>query len=144
MNLEPAKEEWSVNDGRELECVHFSGLAGFGLLPCRRRGVGLLRLDHHSHAKATERLTFRNIAEWLMMSVFFPIAYACVFACLLVQIFQSIRNSAKAGLAARKDRTGLRTIHPELLDENGNVTDEELWSVRFADSKEGKWAPEAG
>jgi hypothetical protein len=30
------------------------------------------------------------------------------------------------------------------LDENGNVTDEELWSVRFADSKEGKWAPEAG
>ena len=78
------------------------------------------------------------------MSAFFPIAYAFVFACLLVQIFQSMRNFAHPDLAARKDRTGLRTIHPELLDENGNVTDEELWSVRFADSKEGKWAPEAG
>ena len=78
------------------------------------------------------------------MSAIFPIAYACVFICLLVQIFQSMRRSASSGLAARKDRTGLRTIHPELLDENGNVTEEELWAVRFADLKEGKWAPEAG
>ena len=31
------------------------------------------------------------------------------------------------------DRTGLKTIHPELLDENGNVTEEELWAVRFED-----------
>ena len=78
------------------------------------------------------------------MSALFPIAYACVFICLLVQIFQSMRSSANSEMAARKDRTGLRTIHPELLDENGNVTEEELWAVRFADFKEGKWAPEAG
>ena len=78
------------------------------------------------------------------MSALFPIAYVCVFICLLVQIFQSMRRSAKSGLAARKDRTGLRTMHPELLDENGNVTEEELWAVRFADLKEGKWAPEVG
>ena len=79
-----------------------------------------------------------------MMSVLFPIAYACFLTCLFVQIFQSMRSSAGSGLVARKDRTGLRTIHPELLDENGNVTEEELWAVRFADFKDGKWAPEAG
>ncbi|AII44308.1 hypothetical protein KR100_13210 [Synechococcus sp. KORDI-100] len=55
-----------------------------------------------------------------------------------------MRRSAGSGLAAKKDRTGLRTIHPELLDENGNVTDEELWAIRFADFKDVKWTPEAG
>ena len=28
---------------------------------------------------------------------------------------------------------GLKTTHPELLDENGEVTNEELWAVRFSD-----------
>jgi len=40
------------------------------------------------------------------------------------------------------DRTGLKTIHPELLDENGVMTNEELWAVRFSD-KEGIVIPEA-
>ena len=78
------------------------------------------------------------------MSVLFPVAYGLVFGCLLIQVFQTMRSSAGSDLAAKKDRTGLRTIHPELLDENGDVTNEELWAVRFEDSKEGKWAPEAG
>ena len=79
-----------------------------------------------------------------MLSVLFPIAYASVVIGLLVQVFQLMRRSAGSGLAAKKDRTGLRTIHPELLDENGNVTDEELWAVRFANFKDVKWTPEAG
>ena len=78
------------------------------------------------------------------MSVLFPIAYASVVIGLLVQVFQLMRRSVGSGLTAKKDRTGLRTIHPELLDENGNVTDEELWAVRFADSKDVNWTPEAG
>ena len=78
------------------------------------------------------------------MSVLFTVAYALVFGCLLIQVFQMMRSSAGSGLAVKKDRTGLRTIHPELLDENGDITNEELWAVRFADFKEGKWAPEAG
>ena len=77
------------------------------------------------------------------MPVLFPVAYVLVFGCLLIQVFQIMRSSADSSLAAKKDRTGLRTIHPELLDENGNVTEEELWAVRFADFKECKWAPEA-
>ena len=30
------------------------------------------------------------------------------------------------------DRTGRLTIHPELLDQNGRITDEELLTVRFS------------
>ena len=93
---------------------------------------------------ASERLTFRNNSDSSVMTVLFPVAYALVFVCLLIQIFQLMRSFAGSGFAAKKDRTGLRTIHPELLDENGNVTSEELWAVRFADSKQGKWAPVAG
>ena len=78
------------------------------------------------------------------MPVLFTVAYTIVFGCLLIQAFQTMRSPAGSAFAAKKDRTGLRTIHPELLDENGNVTEEELWAVRFADFKEGKWAPEAG
>ena len=43
--------------------------------------------------------------------------------------------------SALNDRTGLKTTHPELLDENGEVTSEELWAVRFSD--EGVVLPEA-
>ncbi|QNJ13852.1 putative conserved membrane protein [Synechococcus sp. A18-46.1] len=52
--------------------------------------------------------------------------------------------SSNSSTAFKSDRTGLRTVHPELLDDNGNVTDEELWSVRFQDLKQIGWAPEAG
>ena len=34
--------------------------------------------------------------------------------------------------AIKKDRTGQFTIHPELLDEEGNITDEDLLTVRFS------------
>ena len=36
------------------------------------------------------------------------------------------RNNAKG------DRTGRLTIHPELLDQDGRITDEELLTVRFS------------
>ena len=55
---------------------------------------------------------------------------------LLVNAFHSMRrvNSSSAPTRVKsKDRTGLRTIHPELLDENGNVTEEELFIIRFPD-----------
>ncbi len=31
------------------------------------------------------------------------------------------------------DRTGRLTVHPELLDEEGRITDEELLTVRFSE-----------
>jgi len=48
-------------------------------------------------------------------------------------------SASKPGIS--NDRTGLKTTHPELLDENGEVTNEELWAVRFSD--EGLILPEA-
>ena len=38
---------------------------------------------------------------------------------------------SKESTEFKADRTGLLTVHPELLDDNGKVTGEELWSVRF-------------
>ena len=52
-----------------------------------------------------------------------------------------MRPSPASQASASSDRTGLKTTHPELLDENGEVTSEELWAVRFSD--EGVVLPEA-
>ena len=71
----------------------------------------------------------------------FPLAYAAVLTCLLLQAFRMMRLSSSAS-SAKSDRTDLKTVHPELLDENGVVTTEELWSVRFS-GNEGVVAPEA-
>ena len=35
-------------------------------------------------------------------------------------------------LNEEEDRTGLLTIHPELLDQDGRITDEDLLTVRFS------------
>ena len=72
----------------------------------------------------------------------FPLAYAAVLTCLLLQAFRMMRLSSSSASSTKSDRTGLKTVHPELLDENGVVTTEELWSVRFL-GNEGVVAPEA-
>ena len=68
-----------------------------------------------------------------MLSGLFPLAYAAVFMCLLLQAFRMMRLSSASTVSALSDRTGLKTIHPELLDENGVMTNEELWAVRFSE-----------
>ena len=78
----------------------------------------------------------------LVLSGLFPLAYAAVLTCLLLQAFRMMRLSSASAVSAPSDRTGLKTIHPELLDENGVMTNEELWAVRFSD-KEGVVIPEA-
>ena len=54
-----------------------------------------------------------------------------------------MRFDAASQKEAKMDRTGLLTVHPELLDAKGIVTDEELWAVRFQDLNENGLAPEA-
>ena len=76
-----------------------------------------------------------------MVAGLFPIAYAAVLTCLLLQAFRLMRPSSTSKPSTSNDRTGLKTTHPELLDENGEVTNEELWAVRFSD--EGLVLPEA-
>ncbi|WP_415398594.1 DUF2973 domain-containing protein [Synechococcus sp. W4D4] len=49
-----------------------------------------------------------------------------------------MRLATSAGPSAPSrslDRTGRRTVHPELLNEDGEITKEELWAVRFSDMK---------
>ena len=77
-----------------------------------------------------------------MISGLFPLAYAAVLTCLLLQAFRMMRLTSASASSLSGDRTGLKTTHPELLDENGVMTNEELWAVRFSD-KERIVIPEA-
>ena len=77
-----------------------------------------------------------------MIAGLFPLAYAAVFTCLLLQAFRMMRSTSASRVSSTSDRTGLKTTHPELLDENGVLIDEELWAVRFSD-REGVFLPEA-
>lgn len=78
-----------------------------------------------------------------MLGALFPLVYAGIFVGLLLQVFRRMRVSAASPMEAKMDRTGLRTVHPELLDAKGNLTDEELWAVRFQDLNDNGLAPEA-
>ena len=65
-----------------------------------------------------------------MTTALLPLAYTAACAFVLLSAFRCM------ALAFRKptrtsDRTGLKTTHPELLDENGFITQEELLVVRF-------------
>ena len=75
-----------------------------------------------------------------MLAALFPLAYAAVLTCLLLQAFRMMRPTSASKASASNDRTGLKTTHPELLDENGKVIHEELWAIRFSD--EGAVLPE--
>ena len=77
---------------------------------------------------------FLNVAfEVAVIAGLFPIAYAAVLTCLFLQALRMMLPSSASKPSTSNDRTGLKTTHPELLDENGEVTNEELWAVRFSD-----------
>ena len=65
-----------------------------------------------------------------MATALFPVLYSAACAFVVLSAFRCIslrrRNSSQSG-----DRTGLRTTHPELLDENGLITKEQLLVVHF-------------
>ena len=89
-------------------------------------------------SKPMQSLRFiKAFSDGTLVASFFPIAYAAILLLLLANALHSMRrvklSSAFPQAVKPKDRTGLRTIHPELLDENGNVTEEELFIIRFPD-----------
>ena len=45
---------------------------------------------------------------------------------------QSLNNQNSFSSNKQDDRTGLVTIHPELLNKDGAITDEDLLTVRFS------------
>ena len=79
-----------------------------------------------------------------MLSSLFPLIYGLIFLALLWQAFKVMgRGFSAAGRplnapASRNDRTGKVTIHPELLDGEGRLTEEDLLTVRFSDDDEDK------
>ena len=77
-----------------------------------------------------------------MLNILFLVLYAGAVLLLLWQAFRLITRAfwvdqeLSSGSVKRNkpkgDRTGRLTIHPELLDQDGRITDEELLTVRFS------------
>ena len=76
-----------------------------------------------------------------LISQIFPVIYGACFLLLLWQAFKVMRRGFSAiprpgdapSSAPVGDRTGRPTIHPELLDAEGRITQEDLLTVRFGD-----------
>ena len=77
-----------------------------------------------------------------MLNALFLVLYGSAVLFLLWQAFRVmgrgfgadegfLRSSSKS-TNSNGDRTGRLTIHPELLDQDGRITDEELLTVRFS------------
>ena len=74
-----------------------------------------------------------------MLGAVFPFLYSLI---LIVLLWQAFRLMSKGFLAANEqqkhrnhvtqDRTGKFTVHPELIDKKGKITDEDLLTVRFS------------
>ena len=82
-----------------------------------------------------------------MLSVLFPFVFAATFVFLLVQAFRMMSLSFntqsinRASVSKRRDRTGLLTTHPELLDQHGDFISDELLVVRFPELGESEPTP---
>ena len=77
-----------------------------------------------------------------MLSNFLPVVYGLSVFVLLILAAKIMFNGFFSGQSSqtqnsfskkkRDDRTGLVTIHPELLNKDGCITDEDLLTVRFS------------
>ena len=73
-----------------------------------------------------------------MISSLFPLIYGLVFLALLWQAFRMMGRGFSTAMRSPEtteppsDRTGKVTIHPELLDGDGRLTEEDLLTVRFS------------
>ena len=77
-----------------------------------------------------------------MLSNFLPFLYGLSVFVLLIFAARIMLNGFFSGQSSQtqnslskvknEDRTGLVTIHPELLNKDGFITDEDLLTVRFS------------
>ena len=76
------------------------------------------------------------------MTILFPIIYSAALTYLVWKAFRVMSNGW--GISDNKQKkfysTNLKqkkyTIHPELLDKSGNITEEELLTVRFSNDND--------
>ena len=76
------------------------------------------------------------------MTILFPIIYSAALTYLVWKAFKVMSNGwGISGTEKRRfNNTHLNqkkyTIHPELLDKSGNITEEELLTVRFSNDND--------
>ena len=76
------------------------------------------------------------------MTILFPIIYSAVLTYLVWKAFKVMSNgwstsgTGKKGLNSTNFQQKKYTIHPELLDKSGNITEEELLTVRFSNDND--------
>ena len=80
-----------------------------------------------------------------MLTFLFPIVFTAAFVFLLVQAFRMMTlgfsSNGSHSTSKCQDRTGLLTTHPEILDQNGDITSEDLLVVKFPEIGESEVAP---
>ena len=76
------------------------------------------------------------------MTILFPIIYSAALTYLVWKAFKVMSNGW--GISEREKKSFINsnlqqkkyTIHPELLDKSGNITEEELLTVRFSNDND--------
>ena len=74
-----------------------------------------------------------------MFAVLYGIAFVALLGCAFMQMRQgwSARAQQPRANTVMRDRTGLKTIHPELLDGNGQLIKDDLLTVSFENMPDG-------
>ena len=76
------------------------------------------------------------------MTILFPIIYSAALTYLVWKAFKvmshgwGISDDKNKRFSTSSIRQKKYTIHPELLDKSGNLTDEELLTVRFSNDND--------
>ena len=76
------------------------------------------------------------------MTILFPIIYSAALTYLVWKAFKVMSNGWGLSGIEKKDhqipnfKQKKYTIHPELLDKSGNITEEELLTVRFSNDND--------
>ncbi len=76
------------------------------------------------------------------MTILFPILYSAALTYLVWKAFKVMSNGWGISAAEKKHFNSTNfsqkkyTIHPELLDKSGNITEEELLTVRFSNDND--------
>ncbi len=76
------------------------------------------------------------------MTILFPIIYSAALTYLVWKAFKVMANGWNLSSSEKKNSYSSNfkqkkyTIHPELLDKSGNITEEELLTVRFSNDND--------
>ena len=76
------------------------------------------------------------------MTILFPIIYSAALTYLVWKAFKVMSNGWDISVKEKKRFHNSNfpqkkyTIHPELLDKSGNITEEELLTVRFSNDND--------